>query len=152
LAKNVELNLNLSGTIRTTEDEGFASVKLTYDNQFTITAKGDVMFTLPDDKKVAVKVSYVDARGKPAKVDGAVTWSSSDDAIVSVVVDPADSTKATVTPTDNLGQAQVTATADADLGTGSRELITLLDVEVVGGEAVKGTIEPVGAPVPLPLP
>jgi hypothetical protein len=131
-----------------TEDEVFALVTLTYD-QFTVTAKGDVMFTLPDDKKVAVKVSYADARGKPAKVDGAVMWSSSDDTIATVVVDPADSTKATVSAADNLGQAQITAKADADLGAGTRELLTLLDVEVVGGEAVKGTIEPVGAPVPV---
>jgi hypothetical protein len=52
-------------------------------------------------------------------------------------------------PRRSVGQAQVTATCDADLGDGVRELITLCDIEVVGGEAVAGTIQPVGEPDPL---
>lgn len=132
----------------TEDDEGFVQVKLNFDNQFTVTAKGDLMFTLPDDKKVTVKVSYVDAKGHPARVDGVPVWSSSDDTVATVVVDTTDPTKAVVTPVD-LGQVQVTVKADADLGQGTRELVTNLDVEVVAGEAVRGTIQPVGEPEPL---
>jgi hypothetical protein len=44
------------------------------------------------------------------------------------------------------------ATADADLGDGVRELNTLLDVTLVAGEAVTGTINVVGDPQPITPP
>lgn len=117
---------------------------------FTISGAGDMTYTLPDDKMVDVKITYVDSHGHPASVDGAVAWTSSDDQIVTVVATDGDNTQARITPGANLGQAQITATVDADLGEGVRELITTLDVTVVGGEAVTGTIEPVGEPQPIP--
>ena len=43
----------------------------------------------------------------------------------------------------------MTATADADLGEGVRRLTTVCDIEVVAGEAVSGTIQPVGEPEPV---
>ena len=52
------------------------------------------------------------------------------------------------TASGETGTAQITATADADLGEGVRELITLLDVNVVAGEAVAGTISVVGSAQP----
>jgi hypothetical protein len=45
-----------------------------------------------------------------------------------------------------LGQVQVTATADADLGEGTRTLTMTMDVEIVSGEAITGSITPVGEP------
>jgi len=112
---------------------------------FTVTARGnDMSYTLPADKQVHVQVAYVDASGNPAEVDGAVEWASSDSTIVTVIVDTSDSTMALVRAGGKLGQVQITATADADLGDGVRELITTMDVEVVAGEAVAGTITPVG--------
>jgi hypothetical protein len=42
--------------------------------------------------------------------------------------------EAIVRPGTKVGQAQITATADADPGTGTRELVTLMDV--VDGEAL----------------
>lgn len=127
-------------------------VTLTYD-RFTVTARGDDMaYTLPGDKEVKVKVSYVDANNNPAVVDGAVAWETSDPDIATVVVDLADSTNALIVPGEALGQVQVTATADADLGAGTRQLITTMDVDVVGGEAVAGTITPVGPPAAIPHP
>src|SRR5262245_35247993 len=101
-------------------------------------------YNLQDDKKVDVQVSYVDSKGNPAKVDGDVAWTSSDDSIVTVTVDPTDSSKASIAAAGPLGQAQVTSVADADLGDGIRNIMTLFDVEVVAGEAVSGTIAPVG--------
>jgi hypothetical protein len=77
-----------------------------------------------------------------------VSWASSDETIARVVVDAGDTTGASVEAQGKIGQAQITATADADLGTGVRELVTLMDLTVVAGEAVAGTIEPVGAPIP----
>jgi hypothetical protein len=118
---------------------------------FTVTARGnDMAYTLPADKQVQVKVSYVDASGNPAKVDGAVQWQSSDASIATVIVDTSDSAMALVRSGGKVGQVQITATADADLGDGVRELITTMDVEVVAGEAVAGTITPVGEPEDAP--
>src|SRR5262245_57486950 len=117
---------------------------------FAVTAKGTrIMYTLPVDHFVKMKVSYKDAAGNPATVDGPVTWSSSDSTIATVVADTADDKQCKVTPL-KLGQVQVVARADADLGQGVRDLITTSDIEVVAGEAVAGTIEPVGVPEPKP--
>lgn len=125
-------------------------VTLTFDT-FTVTARGENMaYTLPADKQIKMKVSYVDANGNPAIVDGDVSWASSNTAIINAVVNPSNTFEAVVRPGTQIGQAQVTATADADLGSGVRQLVTLMDVTVVGGEAVAGVIEPVGDPEPIP--
>jgi hypothetical protein len=117
-----------------------------------ITVKGmaPIMYTLPDDKQVEVQVAYVDAKGHPASVDGEVDWTTSDQAICNIAVNPDDSTKVMLTPAANLGTAQITATADADLGEGVTEIITILDVQIVGGQAVSGTIAPTGEQQPIP--
>jgi hypothetical protein len=117
-------------------------------DQFHIIIEGDhVMYTLPVDKQVTMEVSYVDASGNPAKVDGDVVWASSDEAIIAIKVSGEDSAICTVGAVGTIGQCQVTATADADLGSGVRSLITTCDIEVVAGEAVAGSIQPVGEPV-----
>jgi hypothetical protein len=131
------------------EEQGFASLTVSYAG-FNITAKGDVMYTLPVGMQAKMQVSYTDAAGNPAQVDGDVEWDSSNAAVLKVDVDPTDSTICTVTPLGPLGQAQVTATADADLGTGSREIVTVADISIVAGEAVAGSISPVGEPTPIP--
>jgi hypothetical protein len=113
-----------------------------------IKVKGqNMVYQLPVDKQIKVQVSYVDAEGNPAAVDD-VIWSSSNDAIATVVADDVDHTQATISPTGGgpLGQVQIVATADVDLGAGVKELLTHCDVEIVAGEAVAGTITPVGEP------
>jgi hypothetical protein len=123
---------------------------ISYD-RFTITAKGDhFMYTLPIDKEVKMQVAYVDSEGNPAAVDGPVVWASSDDDIAQVERDSSNPLVCTVIPVATVGQVQITATADADLGSGTRELITVCDISVVAGEAVAGTITPVGEPTPKP--
>jgi hypothetical protein len=107
------------------------------------------MYTLPVDHTVKMQVAYVDARGNPATIDGAVSWESSDVSIIVVGVDPNDSTICRATPVGSIGQVQISATCDADLGDGVRELITLCEIEVVGGEAVSGTIQPLGDQQPV---
>ena len=106
-------------------------------------------YKLPNDHAIQLKVSYYDAKGNPAAVDGDVAWDSSNADVARVTVG-SDSTTCTVYPGDQLGQAQISATADADLGEGVTELITTGDIEVVAGQAVSGTIEPVGDPIPMP--
>ena len=105
-------------------------------------------FNLPVGMQVGVTVAYVDQAGNPAVVDGAVTWTSSDASVASVT-STAD-TQALIVAGSTLGGAQITASADADLGSGVRSLLTLMDVTVVAGEAVSGTITPDGPPVPIP--
>ena len=148
------VEFNLGGTLRfvvaAEESRAGAYFTIRY-RDFVLTAKGNGMaYKLAAGNQVTVKVSYVDANGNPATVDGDVRWDSSDSSIVEVDVDAADSAQALVQATGKTGQVQVTATADADLGGGVREIITPMDVEVVAGEAVSGTIEPVGAAVPIP--
>jgi len=132
------------------KEAGAVFVTVGYEG-LSITAKGDQMsYTLPVGKQVSLQVKYVDAGGNPAAVDGAVDWESSDPAIAAITVDAADTTKATVITQGVVGQAQVRAIADADLGSGVRELITTMDVSVVAGEAVAGTISPVGEATDIP--
>jgi hypothetical protein len=145
------LDLRIGGTIKfVTETETPVTCRTTliYDG-FSITVEGDHMaYTLPVDHKVTVKVSYVDAADNPAEVQS-IRWDTSDKAIIDVNVSTSDDNQATVFPQGKLGQVQVRATADVDLGEGIKPLITTMDVEVVGGEAVAGTIEPVGPAEPV---
>lgn len=117
--------------------------------QCSITAKGDVMYTMPVDYAVKMQVSYTDAHGNPATVDGDVTWESSDDNIIRVQRDEEDTTICIALARGQVGQAQVMATADADLGEGIRELITTCTISVVAGEAVAGSIQPVSEATPI---
>jgi hypothetical protein len=113
------------------------------------TAEGkDMAYTLPADMQIALQVTYVDASGNPASVDGPITWETSNAAIAAIAVSLDDSSICTVLAPGALGTAQISCTADADLGAGVRSLITTMSITVVAGEAVAGIISPVGDPVP----
>jgi hypothetical protein len=147
------LQFQLGGTLKFLIDEPAsrpgARITIRYDG-LTLTAWGDGMaYKLPNDKMIAVQVAYVDSKGNPAQVDGDVSWDTSDASIATVESNAGDSTQATVTPVGPIGQVQITATADADLGSGVREIITTMDVDIVAGEAIAGTITPVGEPQPI---
>ena len=149
-----EVTLTLGGSVelllRPAPLEGACFVS-TYYEGLTVTAKGTEMaYTLPADKFVTVRVDYVDAAGHPATVDGPVTWETSAAEVATVEVDGSDSQVCRITPGTTLATAQISAHADADLGSGTRALVTTLDVTVVAGEAVAGTISPTGEPQPLP--
>jgi hypothetical protein len=107
-------------------------------------------YTLAVGMQAHVKVSYVDAGGNPAVVDGDVTWASSDDAVAAVFVSSNDTSEAVIRPVGPIGNVQITATADADLGAGVREIITPMDLTIVAGEAMSGTIAPTGPAEPIP--
>jgi hypothetical protein len=113
-----------------------------------VTAKGTHMaYVLPIDKLIVVQVGYTDAHGNAATVDS-VAWSSSN-GLVMTTQDANDQTICTITPQGEVGSVQVTADADADLGTGVRHLLTLFDITLVGGEAVAGTIVVTADPQPI---
>lgn len=144
-----KVNFKLGGVLEFLKepDTSGCIVTLTY-RDFTVTAKGDTMaYTLASGTQVHLKVSYLDAAGNPAAVDGAVRWDSSNPTIATVTAES--DTTALVKAVGPTGQAQITATADADLGAGVTELVTPMDMTVAAGQAVAGTIEPVGPAEPV---
>ena len=147
-----EIKFKLGGLLEFVEetkpkDEIVALVTLTY-RDFIITARGETMaYTLASGMQVHLSVSYVDAAGNPAAVDGPVQWATSDTAIATVTAEV--DTAAVLKTVGPIGQIQVTVTADVDLGAGVKNLVTPVDVAVVAGEAVAGTIEPVGPAEPV---
>jgi len=143
------VQFQLGGTLKfLVEEEGYALVTVRYGN-FSVTAKGDKMaYTLASGMQVHLKVSYVDAAGNPAAVDGPVSWDSSDVNVATVTAES--DTTALVKTVGPVGQVQISATADVDLGAGVKELITPMDLTVAAGEAVAGTIAPVGPAEPVP--
>jgi len=148
------LTLTLGGSVELvlvnkTEDQIQTYTTIRH-GRFFVTAKGNQMaFNLPADMQVEVQVAYVDRNNNPATVQ-TVAWTSSDDNIATATVDASDFTLATIVPGTAVGACQITATADADLGEGVKNIVTLLDLTVVAGEAVAGVISPVGAPTPRP--
>ena len=100
------------------------------------------MLTLKDTDvpgTVNVTVSFVDAKGKPAKVDGVPTWSASNSTIIDSVTASADGMSATLHILDNIGASQVTVNADVDLGAGTDNKDFVDTVSVIAGDAASAT-------------
>ena len=94
---------------------------------------------LTDEQKVSLSVGFFTKAGNPANVDGTPTWASSDPAIVTVTPSE-DGRSAVATTVGPLGTAQVTVSADADLGEGVKLVTGVLDIEVRPAEAVSAGI------------
>ena len=113
---------------------------------FTATGKGPEMtYTLPADKQVTLKVEFLDAKGNHATVDGDPRWSSSNEDVATATATAGNPWLADLKPV-SVGTCQVIVEADADTGEGVREVVFTMDVSVVGGEAVIGTISPASDP------
>lgn len=112
------------------------------------------MLILTDLQQVGLTVAFADAAGNPATVDGTPVWSSSNPAILTVTPS-ADGMSATAVTVGPLGQAQVSVTADADLGSGVTSITGVLDVTVQASQAVAAVVN-AGAPTdktpPAPAP
>jgi hypothetical protein len=109
------------------------------------------MLILTDIQQVELQVAPKSAAGNPAPIDGAPSWSSSDDTVLTVTPDAADPTKALAVTTGKLGNARVQAQADADLGAGVVPVTAVLDIEVHASAAVTLDIA-AGTPTDRPLP
>ena len=95
-------------------------------------------FTLPIDRTASGAVAYVDKNGGDAPIDGTPTMSVSDDTLLALEQNGA---AFKLKPTGVRGSAQVTIKADADLsGDGVEEVITLIELDLVGGKAVAGNV------------
>jgi hypothetical protein len=102
------------------------------------------MLILTDEQKVSLSVRFTTKAGNPARVDGTPVWASSNPAVIAVVASE-DGVSAVATTVGPVGEAQVSVTADADLGEGVRPVSAVLDIVVQPAEAVSASIEP-GAP------
>jgi hypothetical protein len=94
---------------------------------------------LTADEEVAVSVAFVDNYGNPAVTDGPPAWTVSDTSILSVV-SATDGNSALVSTLGPVGLAQVSVGADADLGTGTTNVVGLINIQVVSGLAVSAVL------------
>jgi hypothetical protein len=104
----------------------------------------DNMF-LKVTQALPLAVAFTDAKGNPAKVEGAPAWAVTDASLASLVV-AEDGMSATLTPMGPLGLCKVQVTADADLGAGVVNILGEMDIETIAGDAVAVNIS-AGEPV-----
>ena len=94
-----------------------------------------MLIVLTDMQKDLLSIQPRDAAENPAPVDGVPTWTVSDETILSLAVAP-DGLSAVVTAVGPLGTAQVTVSADADMGEGITTISGVIDIQVVASQAV----------------
>jgi hypothetical protein len=117
------------------------------------TIKGENMAsTMTSGTLGTVSVAWVDAGGNPAPVDGPTTWQSSDNNIVQTTVATGNPLICNLYAPGPIGTASVQATADADMGPDVKSITAVLELTVIGGQAVAGTMTftqgPTGPPSP----
>lgn len=88
---------------------------------------------------VDVSISFVDSKGKPAKVDGVPVWAASNPAVIDSVTPSADGMSASIHILDNIDASNLTVTADVDMGAGVTNTDFVDTVSVVAGDAVGAT-------------
>lgn len=110
---------------------------------FTITRRGHYRrifnMVLKNSQKLPLSIEIVDAKGNAARVDGAPTWSLTDNALGALDV-TGDGMGAVFTPA-GVGSLKIQVHADADLGEGITDLLGELDIEIIGGQAVSIAIK-----------
>ena len=105
-----------------------------------LTFKGENMSeTLGVGHYATVTVQWVDATGSPAKVDGPTAWESTDPDVLTCQVSTGNPLIANCKAVA-IGTAQIQATADADMGEGVKTITSTIDVMVIAGEAVGGSM------------
>ncbi len=91
------------------------------------------MANITTEQRVAITVAPKTAAGNPAQIDGDVVFTSSDEAVATVVSTGPLSAMVTAV---GLGVAQINATFDADLDAGEERMVPASGaVNVVGAEA-----------------
>jgi hypothetical protein len=88
---------------------------------------------LKANQQAPLAVRFEDAEGNPARVDGVPVWGVSSPNVGELVVAPDGLSANLLAGSPTTGQVNVRA--DADLGTGVKEITGVLDVEVLAGEA-----------------
>lgn len=100
-----------------------------------VTMEGENMATkMTDIQHADATVTFKTAAGNPAQVDGVPVWAVSDEEALAVTAS-ADGMSARVDSVGGLGNFQVTATGDADMGEGVKPFTAILELEVIASEA-----------------
>lgn len=104
---------------------------------------GDLMaaVTLTTIQQFSVSIAPVNAKGKPAKVDGPPVWLT-DNTDVLALTPSADGLSCDVVAIGIPGAATIQVSADADLGAGSVLLTGTLEVEVTSAPATNIVLTP----------
>jgi hypothetical protein len=89
---------------------------------------------LGDDQKVTLSVKFETAEGNAARVDGVPAWDTSSEDLLKLTASD-DGLTCVVTSVGPTGTATVHVSADADLGSGVKDIIGTMEIEVVPGEA-----------------
>jgi hypothetical protein len=95
--------------------------------------------TLTDSQQVEVTVSFVDAKGNPAAIDGLPAWDVSDPALLAIRPN-VDQYGALILAVGPLGHAQVTVEADVEIGAEIETITGILEVDIIGGKAVTAAL------------
>lgn len=123
------------------------TLKFTFDNQTQLIGKIMAISLVPN-QAVVVELPTVDRKGNPAKVES-IVFTSSDEAVFTVVQDAENPLKATITSIA-VGVAQLDYKADADLTVGEDRFIEgFTAIEVQPEEAVGFGAIIVGTPTDL---
>jgi hypothetical protein len=112
--------------------------------------KGRVLLViqLGSSQQFPISVRFLDRRRNPAKVDGVPEWLTDNSEVLSL--EPSgDGLSCVVRAMGPLGTANVTLSADADLGDGSTPVIGTIEVEVTAGAATVVELTP-GTPEEQP--
>lgn len=91
--------------------------------------------TIKETEKVLLTAEPQDAHGVKRAVDGSISWTSSNEAAVTLV--PSLDGVSVMAVAVASGVSTITATADADLTAGVRFISGTFDLEVSTGEATK---------------
>lgn len=91
---------------------------------------------LTNIQEVDVTVEFLNSLENPVGVDGVPTWLSSDETIATVAAS-ADGMTATIRTTGAIGSCQITVRGDADLTSGTIDIVGVLDVVVTASGAVQ---------------
>lgn len=106
----------------------------------TIT-EGATKVKIKDNQEFDVAVSFTDAAGNAASVQGAPAWTVDNTAALTVTPS-ADGLSAVVSAVGPTGTGQVSVSADADLGDGTTTITGVLAVEVIAGDATMIVLNP----------
>lgn len=89
--------------------------------------------SITNEQKVNVTITPKTDAGKPAKVDGAPSWSvASGEATLNVA---ADGLSCDLISSDNPGDSEILVTADANLGEGVETISDAITLHVLGASA-----------------
>lgn len=118
-----------------------------------ITVEGiDMAAIMRIDQKATLSPGFTDSQGNPVTALGSVpVWNVSDTSLATLEVSE-DGMVAVVTPTGNIGTAQVNMTVDADPDDDVEEIVGTLEIEFKAGKARFVTLSAVFEDLPAPEP